>query len=177
MHVFRFSTEDVSVVGNETRSIIESLRCGMYKYNCSEEAKLLPLVAISLLSLDRPVRFIDPSVNPLQLAVHPSSEWCVPNRNQLESDRSASNPAKRVCCTCIHLQNACIRTVELYTVLNYVNYFTWYVYCTAFCEAYIYDGPQNQIYDFREIYKRSSVLNKTKKNVGGWSAASGNWYR
>lgn len=50
-------------------------------------------------------------------------------------------------------------------VLNYVNYFTWYIY-TAFCEAYIYDGPQNQIYDFRETFKRSSVLNKTKKNVG-----------
>lgn len=68
--------------------------------------------------------------------------------------------------------NAYTFTVELHTVLNYVNYFTWYRYSTAFCEAYIYGGPQNQIYDFRETYKRSSVLNKTKKNVGGWSAAS-----
>lgn len=140
----------------------------MYKYNCSEEAKLLPLIARTLLT-DRLGSSIPSPVNYSTTTCYASISrmMCAESkiRNQLESDRSASDPREFAVRARIHLQNAYIRTV-----LNYVNYFTWYVYSTAFCEAYIYDGPQNQIHDFRETYKRSSVLNKTKKKC--WEVVS-----
>lgn len=123
----------------------------MYKYNC----------------IDRPVRFIDPSVNPWQLAMHPSSEirtLCAESKPAWIS--SPSNPRE-------FAVRASISRMPLYVLLSYIlclitliTLLGANIYSTAFCEAYIYDGPQNQVYDFRETYKRSSVLNKTKKMLG-----------